>query len=70
MIVDVEDYRKRRESRLEEKARETADRVLRTGQEEALEPMNPFDRKIVHDAVSEIDGVESSSGMKSPIGRL
>ena len=66
VIVDVEDYRKRRETRLEEKARETAERVLRTGQEEALEPMNPFERKIVHDAVSEIDGVESSSRGEEP----
>ena len=61
VIVDVEDYRKRREERLEDKAREVAARVLSTGAEEALEPMNPFERKIVHDAVSEIDGVESSS---------
>ena len=35
--------------------------MLETGTEEALEPMNPFERKIVHDAVAEIDGVESSS---------
>jgi spoIIIJ-associated protein len=66
VIVDVEDYRKRRETRLEEKARETAERVLRTGEEEALEPMNPFERKIVHDAVAEIDGVESSSRGEEP----
>ena len=66
VIVDVEDYRKRRETRLEEKARETAERVLRTGQEVALEPMNPFERKIVHDAVAEIDGVESSSRGEEP----
>ena len=66
VIVDVEDYRKRRESRLEEKAREAAERVLRTGREEALEPMNPFERKIVHDAVAEIDGVESASRGEEP----
>ncbi len=52
--------------RLEEKAREAAERVLRTGSEEALEPMNPFERKIVHDAVAEIDGVESSSRGEEP----
>jgi len=66
VIVDVEDYRKRREVRLEEKARETAAKVLRTGTEEALEPMNPFERKIVHDAVAEIEGVESSSRGEEP----
>jgi spoIIIJ-associated protein len=66
VIVDVEDYRKRREIRLEEKAREVAVRVLRTGAEEALEPMNPFERKIVHDAVAAIEGVESSSRGEEP----
>jgi len=66
VIVDVEDYRKRREERLEEKAREVATRVLRTGDEEILEPMNPFERKIVHDAVAEVDGVESSSRGEEP----
>jgi spoIIIJ-associated protein len=66
VIVDVEDYRKRRETRLEEKAHEVAERVLRTGTEEALEPMNPFERKLVHDAVAMIDGVESSSRGEEP----
>ena len=66
VIVDVEDYRKRREERLEDKAQEVATRVLRTGNEEILEPMNPFERKIVHDAVAEIDGVESSSRGEEP----
>lgn len=66
VIVDVEDYRKRRETRLEEHAAEVAARVLRSGAEEALEPMNPFERKIVHDAVAGIDGVESSSRGEEP----
>ncbi len=66
VIVDVEDYRKRRESRLEDRAREVAARVLKSGAEEILEPMNPFERKIVHDAVSEIEGVESSSRGEDP----
>jgi spoIIIJ-associated protein len=66
VIVDVEDYRKRREARLEEKARDVSAKVLRTGTEEVLEPMNPFERKIVHDAVAEIDGVESSSRGEEP----
>ena len=66
VIVDVEDYRKRRESRLEDRAREVAARVLQSGTEEILEPMNAFERKIVHDAVSEIDGVDSSSRGEEP----
>ena len=61
VIVDVEDYRKRREARLEEDAREIAERVRENGQEEALEPMNSYERKLVHDAVAEVDGVETES---------
>ena len=66
VIVDVKDYRKRRESRLADRAREVAARVLKSGTEEILEPMNPYERKIVHDAVSDIDGVESSSRGEEP----
>lgn len=61
VIVDVEDYRKRREARLEEHARELAQRVRETGREEELEPMNSYERKLVHDAVADIDSVETES---------
>jgi spoIIIJ-associated protein len=61
VIVDVEDYRKRREARLEEDAREIAGRVRESGQEESLEPMNSYERKLVHDAVADVDGVETES---------
>lgn len=61
VIVDVEDYRKRREAQLEERAREVAERVASEGGEEELEPMNPYERKLVHDAVAEVPGVETSS---------
>lgn len=66
VIVDVEDYRKRREQRLETRARDLAQRVLRSGREEELEPMNPYERKLVHDAVAEINGVESTSRGEEP----
>lgn len=66
VIVDVEDYRKRREERLEQRAREVAARVLRSGTEEELEPMNPYERKVVHDAVAKVAGVESSSRGEEP----
>jgi spoIIIJ-associated protein len=66
VVVDVEDYRKRREQRLETRARDLAQRVLRSGREEELEPMNPYERKLVHDAVAEINGVESTSRGEEP----
>lgn len=61
VIVDVDDHRKRHEARLAELARKLADRVLETGQEEELEPMNSYERKLVHDAVSGIEGIETES---------
>ncbi|MGI8520672.1 MAG: protein jag [Actinomycetota bacterium] len=61
VIVDVDDYRKERESRLEEHAREVAERVLETGDEEELEPMNSYERKLVHDAVADMNGLETES---------
>jgi spoIIIJ-associated protein len=66
VIVDVEDYRKRREERLEERARELAERVRETGREEELDPMNSYERKLVHDAVADIDGVETVSRGEEP----
>jgi spoIIIJ-associated protein len=66
VIVDVQDYRKQRESKLEERARELAQRVLETGEEEELEPMNSFERKLVHDAASEVPGVGSVSRGEEP----
>lgn len=61
VVVDVEDYRKRQIDRLTARVREAAARVRRTGRSEALEPMNPFLRRIVHGAVAEVDGVDSAS---------
>ncbi len=66
VIVDVEDYRKRREDRIEAKAHEMATRVLRTGVEEEFEPMNSYERKIAHDAVTAVAGVESVSRGEEP----
>ena len=61
VVVDIEDYRKRQIERLSARVREIALRVARTGRSETLEPMNPFLRKMVHTAVAEVDGVDSSS---------
>jgi spoIIIJ-associated protein len=70
VIVDVEDYRKRRRSQLAGKAREAAKRVRRTGRQERFEPMSPYERKIIHDAASEVGGVETSSEGEEPERRV
>jgi spoIIIJ-associated protein len=70
IVVDVEDYKRRQRTRLEARAREIAKRVARSGQEEELEPMNPFERKVVHDAVAEIAGVRTASRGEEPERRV
>jgi spoIIIJ-associated protein len=66
VLVDVEDYRKRRTSRVEEKAREAAERALGSGQEQSLDPADALERKVAHDVVAEIDGVRSESRGEEP----
>jgi spoIIIJ-associated protein len=66
VLIDVEDYRKRQDDRLMELAREVAERVADSGEEERLDPMNAYERKLVHDAVAEVDGVESVSEGTDP----
>jgi spoIIIJ-associated protein len=70
VIVDVEDYRKRRRSQLSAKAQEAAKRVRRTGRPERFEPMNPYERKIVHDAAGQVSGVETASEGEEPQRRV
>lgn len=66
VLIDVEDYRKRRTSRIEEKARAAAERAVDTGEPQSLEPMDALERKIAHDAVAEIDGVRTESQGEEP----
>ena len=61
MTVDVGGYRERRRTFLEEFARNQAEAVLADGRPRALEPMGSADRKVIHDAVGEIEGVETES---------
>jgi spoIIIJ-associated protein len=66
VLIDVEDYRKRRTTKVEEKARDAAERAVDTGEPQSLEPMDALERKIAHDAVAEIDGVRTESQGEEP----
>lgn len=66
LLVDVEGYRARRRASLAEYAKAMADRAKRRGTEIELEPMNAYERKIVHDAVAEVDGATSFSEGEEP----
>lgn len=70
IVVDVEDYRKRRRAQLVERARDAAEKVQNTGRRHTMEPMNPFERKIVHDVVAEFAGLESGSEGQEPRRRV
>ena len=64
--LDVGGYRNKREDDLSALAKRIADRVIRTGCYYEMEPMNPYERHIVHTAIAEIDGVRSESKGEGP----
>jgi spoIIIJ-associated protein len=66
ILVDVAGYRERRSAALKRFSVQIAEEVLASGQEKALEPMSPADRKAVHDAINEIPGVETRSEGEDP----
>lgn len=61
IIIDSENYRIRREESIVKMAYETAERVRRTRTSVLLEPMNPFERRIVHTTLNDIVDVETKS---------
>ena len=59
--INVGNYREKREAALKEIARRTAGRVKKYGRNVALDPMNPFERRIIHTEIVKIPGVTSYS---------
>lgn len=59
--LNIGNYREKREDTLIALANRIADQVLKTGKCRTLEPMNPYERRIIHTAVQAIDGVTSAS---------
>jgi spoIIIJ-associated protein len=70
LMLDVSGHRQARRSELSALAADTAARVLESGTSARLAPMNPFERKVVHDAISGIDGVRSESEGEEPNRRV
>jgi spoIIIJ-associated protein len=66
ILVDVGGYREKRAAALRRFAEGIVTEVRDSGEERALEPMSPADRKVVHDAVNEMDGVETRSAGTEP----
>lgn len=68
--VDVGGYRMRRQQALSGFAHKMADEVLATGTARVLEPMGSADRKAIHDALSEVDGISTRSEGDDPFRRV
>lgn len=65
LMLDIGGYRARRREELTELGQRAAEQVKRTGEPEVLAPMNPFERKVVHDTVAAA-GVSSRSDGEAP----
>lgn len=61
ITVDIENYRAKREETLRTLARRMAARVRKNGRNMTLEPMNPYERRIIHSEIQDIEGVSTYS---------
>lgn len=70
LMLDISGFRQARRTELATVARDAAAKVLDSGEPARLDPMNPFERKVVHDAIAAIDGVHSESEGEEPNRRV
>jgi spoIIIJ-associated protein len=70
LMLDVSGHRRARRDELTVLAQETARNVVETAAPVRLSPMNPFERKVVHDVISATDGVVSESEGEEPNRRV
>lgn len=70
ITLDSCGYRAKRKLILEELAKKVSKNVLRTGRSQSLEPMNPYERRIIHSTISEIEGVTSRSIGEEPFRKV
>ena len=70
VVLDIDDYRSKREASLRADARKTAPSAVRSGRSITLEPMNPYERRIVHSTVQTVNGATSKSIGTEPNRRV
>lgn len=70
ITIDCNGFRAKRKEQLEQLAIKIANNVKKNGRSTALEPMNPYERRIIHAAVSEIEGVTSKSKGEDPYRKV
>ena len=66
VVVDCENYRETREATLNRLAENLAAKAIRLGKKIKLEAMNPYERRIIHAALSEFEGIKTESEGKEP----
>ena len=64
--IDTEDYRRRRKDTLENLAHNVAHKVKRSHRAEKLEPMNPYERRVIHAALANLEYVDTHSEGEEP----
>lgn len=70
VVVDAENYRAKRERTLEQLANRLGDKVLKTGKSIRLEPMNPYERKVIHATLQAKTSVTTRSEGEEPYRRI
>lgn len=70
VVVDAENYRAKREQTLEQLANRLADKVIKTGRSVRLEPMNPYERKVIHATLQQNSKVTTKSEGEEPFRRV
>lgn len=70
ITIDCLNYRSKRKETLEQLAMKVAKSVIRSGRSQQLEPMNPYERRVIHSAISEIEGVSSRSVGEEPYRKI
>ncbi|WP_066505188.1 RNA-binding cell elongation regulator Jag/EloR [Abyssisolibacter fermentans] len=70
IVVDTENYRKKRQETLERLARKMADKAKRYRKSIRLEPMNPYERRIIHSALQDDMNINTYSEGKEPYRKV
>lgn len=70
IVLDTEDYRRKREETLNRLAKRLAERVIKSGKKVELEPMNPYERRIIHAALQNYDEIVTYSEGEEPYRKV
>lgn len=66
VVVDCENYREKRQETLKALAERLANKAVKLGMKVTLEPMNPYERRVIHSALSDYEGVKTESQGAEP----